>query len=361
LNEELTEEAAQRRAVMAALAESEARLRALFDTSAVGIAVDDMEGRFVETNPAYQEIVGYSDQELRMMSFVEITHPDDIDADLQLFNELVAGERDRYDIEKRYIHKSGRVVWIHLTVSVIRDADERPRFPIGFVQDITDRKRLEAVRDQFIADAAHELRTPLTTLTGFTELLADRERLSPEELDTALGALHRQGARLRSLVNNLLDLTRLQNGGLKVNLAPVPVGPLVEEVLESAPPPDGYSVETVLDEEVVALADRHRLDQILTNLLTNAYRYGGRNIKVATLRDNGSAEVVVADDGSGVPDEFVPQLFEPFTRGDNGAGVDGSGLGLAIVQMLAQACGGVISYERNEPTGARFVVRLQPA
>lgn len=116
---------------------------AVFRTAAIGIALVDMEGRPVVSNPALHRMLGYDGDRLAAMTFPEFTHPDDVEADWDLFQELIAGERDSYEMHKRYLHRDGHVVWGHLTVSLIRGGDGSPRYAVGMVEDVTDRKLLE--------------------------------------------------------------------------------------------------------------------------------------------------------------------------------------------------------------------------
>ncbi len=134
----------ERERTAAALRESETRFRAIFSAAAIGIVLANLTGRPVESNPAIEQMLGYTREELRNMVFTEVTHPDDILADWELFAELVTGQRDSYQMEKRYLHKDRRVVWGNLTVSLIRDASGTPQFTIGMVEDITARKSMEA-------------------------------------------------------------------------------------------------------------------------------------------------------------------------------------------------------------------------
>jgi PAS domain S-box-containing protein len=128
-----------------ALQESEIRFRTIFEGAAVGVALADMEGRLIEANPALQKFLRYSEEELLGMTFTQVTHPEDVATDVRLYRELKADQRRHYQIEKRYIRKDGEVVWGHLTVSLVRGAEGQPRFAVGMVEDITDRKEMEAV------------------------------------------------------------------------------------------------------------------------------------------------------------------------------------------------------------------------
>jgi diguanylate cyclase (GGDEF)-like protein/PAS domain S-box-containing protein len=144
--ERLTVANAQDAATLVALQESERRFRAIFERAAIGIAIVEIEGYIAECNPAFQELIGYSAEELRALTFVDFTHPDDIRADQTLFDEMLAGKRTSYEMEKRYIRKDGAVVWVRLTASLIRAANGEPRYALGMVEDISERKRAETER-----------------------------------------------------------------------------------------------------------------------------------------------------------------------------------------------------------------------
>lgn len=133
----------QRTAALARIQESETRFRAIFEGAGIGVTVVDLGGSIVQSNLALQRFLGFSEAELRSKSITEITHPEDIDADMELFEELVAGERHAYQMEKRYIHKDGHLVWGRLSVSLVRGSDNNPQVVIGMVEDITERKTAE--------------------------------------------------------------------------------------------------------------------------------------------------------------------------------------------------------------------------
>jgi PAS domain S-box-containing protein len=130
-------------ALAAAWSESEMRFRAIFENSGSGMALVDMQGHPVECNPALQNLLGYSEEELCGMAFTEFTHPDDRELDWGLYSELTAGKRDKYEIAKRFITKDGHLIWANLIVSLVKDRDGIPRYAVGMVQDVTERKRAE--------------------------------------------------------------------------------------------------------------------------------------------------------------------------------------------------------------------------
>lgn len=224
---------------------------------------------------------------------------------------------------------------------------------------VTELRKLDAAKTQFIADAAHELRTPLTTLAGFAQMIGRHgSAMSKEQLDDAITAIGRQSEHVAALVGNLLDLSQIDAGRLNVTARDVNVARAAARAVDIAGVPPGYDVRVDVGDAVCARADPNRLDQVLVNLLTNAYRYGGRSIRVSGAIDGAGVVVTVSDDGDGVPEEIVRTLFDPFARGPNAGRAKGSGLGLAIVRRLVRAMDGDVWYEGAHPRGAAFHVRL---
>jgi CheY-like chemotaxis protein len=209
---------------------------------------------------------------------------------------------------------------------------------------------------QILSVAAHELRTPATVIMGLASTLAsNRERMTDEQLSEAIVRLDRQAGRMVALLEDLLDVSRLRAGKLAVELEEVELATAVERALAIAPPPDGRHVHVAVPVGVKGLADPAGLERVLVNLMTNAYRYGGQNVRVEGRVARGSPHLVISDDGPGVSEDLVPHLFKPFR-----AGPGGTGLGLSIVLGLVESFGGNVSYERAQPHGARFDVRLEP-
>jgi PAS domain S-box-containing protein len=290
-------------------------------------------------------------------------HPDDRIQNEQLTAAAMI-EGGEAQSELRVVTADGAVRWLHSRGRSVLDENGTVVERIGTCQDVTEARKLDRMRSEFVANAAHELRTPLTTVSGMATLLAaQRGRLSDAELDDAFDALGRQGQRARQLVTSLLDLSRLEAGKVPLQVRPVSVLSAVEQALETAPAPASANVTVDVAEDAAAFADAERLQEILVNLLSNAYRYGGPSIVVSVRGGDGGGgvAVTVADDGNGVPPEFVAEMYQPFSRSSSVTGTPGSGLGLAISYRLAAALGGRLDYEPNVPAGAKFTVTLRAA
>jgi signal transduction histidine kinase len=232
-----------------------------------------------------------------------------------------------------------------------------------FSQEQAARQALEEadeLKHNFVALAAHELRTPVAVIHGVIETmdrhaddLAEQQRIDLDEM------LRTQAANLKQLVEQLLDLSRLDAHAVKIAPTRIPVRERVSEVIALSAGQRAGEVEVEVAEDLEAIVDPHAFDRILSNLVTNALRYGRAPIRVSAERENGTLQVAVEDRGEGVPSEFVPRLFERFSRTDpSRRRVGGTGLGLAIAHSYAEAHAGELRYREARPHGARFEVVL---
>jgi signal transduction histidine kinase len=214
--------------------------------------------------------------------------------------------------------------------------------------------RIDVLRSGMVATLAHDVRNPLTTIRGtFKTLARHRDRLDQETLQELIGTADKQAERLERLAADLLDLARTERGRLELHIEDVPLRQAVDRALSFV---DGQGrVEIEVAEDLVARADPQRLEQIIVNLATNALRHGQPPFRVQGSREDGLVELAFSDQGPGIPQEDIELLFEPFRTQTDRVSV---GLGLAIVRALAEAQGGSVVYEPNEPRGARFVLRL---
>jgi len=236
-------------------------------------------------------------------------------------------------------------------------------------RETRERDQLERMKDEFVLTASHELRSPLTSVQGFAELLMlEREQLTPKQAETAEIILDNSRHLVR-LLNDMLDLARSDAGRLTIRPEPTEVAPLVADAARSMRPQveaAGQRLSEGVEPGLPAImAEPDRIRQVLVNLLTNAHEYcpEGASITVAATAADGGIELVVADDGPGIPAEQRDHAFDRFTRGDAGLTqrVGGTGLGLAICRSLVELHGGTISAEETPGGGATFRVRLPSA
>jgi PAS domain S-box-containing protein len=217
-------------------------------------------------------------------------------------------------------------------------------------------RHLDDQRAEFVARAAHELRSPVAALVMAVGVLADRDLPDPRDKEL-LRVVVDSTDHLERLVTRLLDLSTLEHGTPELSVEPTDLRPVVEHVLAASPAPPGHTVTSHVRSCSLAMADELSVEQILTNLLANAYRYGGNDVRIDAWREGGRVNVAVSDDGPGVDPAIEPTLFEPFVRG-SGRRHDGAGLGLAISHRLAQAMGGSLRYQRLDGDGSRFLLEL---
>jgi signal transduction histidine kinase len=220
-------------------------------------------------------------------------------------------------------------------------------------------ERADEIKTNFVSLAAHELRTPVATIHGLVETIQmRRSELQPAQVEELESVLRSQTTRMKSLVEQLLDLSRLEADAVDIHPTPLAIRPRVEEIVAASLGKDAGLVEIDVDSRLVAQVDPHAFDRIVSNLVVNACRYGSAPVRVSAEQNDRHFRVTVEDRGAGVPPEFVPDLFERFTRSPDSRSRPGSGLGLAIARSYAQAHRGDLFYEEAQPHGARFQLVL---
>lgn len=236
------------------------------------------------------------------------------------------------------------------------------------MHDVTELRRLETVRRDFVANVSHELRTPLSVIRANAETLLDGALEEPAPARRFVGAVLRNAERLGSLVADLLDLSRLEAGRYTMQLGAVPVEPVVAEVIEALRA-SGEAKEMRLQARVApglrVWADAQALQQVLNNLVDNALKYGLRGglVQVEAEQSGGEVQLEVSDDGPGIEPRHRERIFERFYRVDRGRSreLGGTGLGLSIVRHLVRSMGGQVAVVANERRGTTFRVKLAPA
>jgi signal transduction histidine kinase len=219
--------------------------------------------------------------------------------------------------------------------------------------------RIGDLKSHFIALASHELRAPVGVIHGIGATLDERrDRLGDDDVVHLHEILHEQTSHLAQLVNQLLDLSRLEANEIKLMREEIPVRSRLEEIVRTVAPEHAPMIELAVEPELRTVADPLAFERIVSNLIVNAVRYGAPPVRVEAAQRDTHFRLSVEDRGSGVGKEFVPRLFERFAREEATHGVEGSGLGLAIAQSFANAHGGELLYSDAEPQGARFELVL---
>ena len=379
----LRHEVAERQRTAEALRASEQQLQAVLDSARVGIVKTDMDGRILVSNPAYSTLLGYGEDELARLTVGQLTHPEDRQEDAKLLAAMRQGECDVFRREKRFLTRAGEVVHALLTVALLRDADGRPQFTVGVVEDIGEHLRLaEAERarelaessnrakSEFVSRMSHELRTPLNAMLGFAQLLAlDRKPPLAEHQRAWSSQIQQAGWHLLHMINDTLDLSRIESGMLKLEPVVLDLDALVHAALamvEPAAEKRGLSIDVRLDRRArTVLGDETRIKQILTNLLSNAVKYnvdgGGISVR-SRLTESEVIDVVVGDTGLGMTRAQMDGLFQPYNRlGRERSGVEGTGIGLVISRKLAELMGGSLRAQSVEGEGSTFILSLPRA
>jgi two-component system, cell cycle sensor histidine kinase and response regulator CckA len=370
------------------LQESEDRFRATFEQAAVGIAHVGTDGRFLRVNRRLCEMVGYTREELLARTFQEITHPADLEADMENVRRMLAGEIQAYSMEKRYIRKDGTAAWIELTVSLRRIPDGRPTYFISVIEDIEPRRQAEeqAARlrnqleqaqkmesvGQLAGGIAHDFNNLLTAILGFCELiLSDEDTSHRSELEEIKHA----GERAAALTRQLLAFSRKQVFQLELldlNAAVVSMETMLRRLIGE----DVRLTSTLSSEIGPVRADPSQIEQVLLNLAVNARDAmpGGGVLRIETSNvdvDEALAAahapcapgrfvvLTVSDTGCGMDSGIRRRVFEPFfTTKPKGKG---TGLGLATVYGIVTQSGGFVSFSSEPRKGTSFRVYLPRA
>ncbi len=410
------------------------QFKSIFDYSPIGIAKVDAQGYPILCNTALEEMLGYSQSELCEMPFISFTHPEDVDLDMDKYQLLIKGKIPSYSIEKRYIKKDHSIIWGLLTVARVDDFDGNMIHAVGMVHDITEKKYMESallkredllqvqneelsslneelnssneellkvnrklnnansklkvlnqalrqakdeadkanrIKSEFIANISHEIRTPMNVILGFSEILRDRLIDKPQYIDYFDGILN-SGKALLNLINDILDLSKIESGRFEIHKSPVFVVSLLNEIkqvffVKANQKSLEFSVECAPDFPECILIDESRLRQILFNLVGNAIKFTHRGfikISLQTLRidmEQVDFKIVIKDSGIGIQPANIEMVFEPFRQQESQTNkkYEGTGLGLSITRRLVEAMNGKIELSSKVNKGSIFTVTFE--
>jgi PAS domain S-box-containing protein len=364
-----------------ALQSSEARLQNLFDAALVGVQYVAPDGRIERMNRECERILGCEvDSPAGVLALPELVLPSQRAAIAPLFAAVARGDMDGWTRELSLRRCDGRPVEVLLRLVASRAPNGRPLQMMAVLVDLTEPRKLQAAerarevaemanraKNDFVSRMSHELRTPLNAILGFSQLLRERCAADATAVDQ-LGHIERAGWHLLAMVDDILDLSRLETGRLALDIDAVPLARAVADavaLVQDAARRCELSLEVeAIDPALGVQADATRLQQVLLNLLSNAVKYnrhGGR-VQVRLRRQPGEFGVAVEDTGSGLTPQQLESLFEPFNRlGREKSATPGTGLGLVITRQLALAMNGRIEVDSEPGEGAVFTLWLPAA
>jgi PAS domain S-box-containing protein len=354
------------------LRESEEKFRATYEQAAVGIEQSDLQGRFITGNGKLSDILGYSEEELRHLTFMQITQHEDLRIETPLLEQLIAGQIPNYSLEKRYIHKDGHSIWVRVTSSIAKI--ENP-YRISIIEDITERKKAEeellnlteelrrsnAELEQFAYAASHDMREPLRTITGFLKLLERRYKGKlDEKADEYISFTIDSVTRMDMVLKDLLEFSRL--GAKAHHMKPLNCSVALEQAL--------YNLRSTIEESgaeitydllPTVMANESQIASLFQNLLSNSIKFRGKGklrIHVSAEQKDNQWVFSVQDNGIGIDPKFFDRIFVIFRRLHTRQEYEGTGIGLAICKKIVELHGGRIWVESESGEGATFYFTL---
>lgn len=354
-----------------ALEENEERFRSMLSNlpGAVYRCINDHQWSMQFLSDEVEELTGYPAEDFidnRRRSFSDITHPDDAKHVARVVRNAITEKRE-FTLEYRVQRASGQWCWLQEVGRGIFDEQGQLKYLDGFIWDITERKNMEQMKDEFVSTVSHELRTPLTSISGALKLMVSGALGEmPEKSRTMLDIAYKNSQRLTLLINDLLDMEKLLAGKMAFNLHKQPLHTLLEQtVYENRAYGDQYQVSFQLApvaDTLQVMVDEQRFLQVMSNLLSNAAKFSppGNRVDIRTAAEDGSVRISVVDYGSGIPLEFQHRLFQKFSQADasDSRQKGGTGLGLAITKELLENMNGKISVESQPGLGSCFTISL---
>jgi PAS domain S-box-containing protein len=361
-------------------------LSALVESADDAIITKTLEGKITSWNRGAERMFGYTAEEAIGQPVTMLIPEDHIDEEPTIIARLRAGERiEHYETVR--IRKDGTALDISLTVSPIRDANNKIVGASKIARDISQRKHAERtlqeqseanerlyreaqesgrLKEEFLATISHELRTPLNAILGWARIMRTG-KLKEEETKKALETIERNARAQAQLIDDLLDVSRIITGKLRMDVRPIDPNGFIEAAIDAVNPAaeaKGIRVQKIMDTGIVTVpGDPIRLQQVIWNLLSNAIKFTprGGNVQVRMERVDSHLQIVVADSGQGIPQEFLPHVFDRFRQIDQSSTRQhgGLGLGLALVRHLVELHGGSVAATSPGPgQGSTFTIVL---
>jgi PAS domain S-box-containing protein len=364
-----------------ALRESEIRFVFAVEGAGDGVWDWDIQTGTMQLSGNYEGMLGYAKGEMQptLDAWVASVHPDDLPGIKAVLDNYLAGALPAYAVELRLRCKDGSYKWVLCRGTVMtRDAAGQPLRMIGIHSDISERKaaefalveareaadRANQAKSDFLSSMSHELRTPMNAIIGFAQMLEYDQQLNADQQDNVHEIL-KAGRHLLDLINEVLDLAKIESGRISLSMEPVLLAPLFEDCRHLIQPMAvQHDVQLMIAPvgEAAVFADRVRLKQVLLNLLSNAAKYNrsGGEIRLTVQAADGHLRIAVADTGAGIAAARLSELFQPFNRLDaERNAIEGTGIGLTITRRLVELMGGEIGVDSTVGVGTTFWLTLQ--
>jgi PAS domain S-box-containing protein len=405
---------------------AEEEFRLAFEQSGIGMGLVSPDGHWLKVNPELCNITGYTEKEMLESDFQAITYPSDLELDLKYVENMLKGSIIKYQRKKRYIRKDKGIIWVKVTVSLVRDQAGKPLYFISQIEDITkseeaeeiirkmnlelegkvkertidiensrvslvnllddvnekseelkrttaelmvSKERAEAadrLKSAFLATMSHELRTPLNSILGFTGILLQGfSGPLNDEQNKQLNMVNNSAKHLLSLIKDILDVSKIESGQLKMNIARFKMDKAIEIAVQSVKPladEKGLSLHVEVETRAVEIeSDQRRVEQVIINLLGNAIKFTEKGeVKIECHVSDGKVITRIIDTGIGIKPEHMDRLFKPFVQIDDKLSrrYEGTGLGLSICKSLVEMLGGEIFVKSEEGKGSVFTFTL---
>jgi two-component system sensor histidine kinase ResE len=337
-----------------ALRQEKEQLSSIVSSMADGVVTLNRNGDMIVTNPPAEKFIEDWYFENNVQSEEQKQLPKELN---QILQQVILGETEVL----QELHIQGRD-WVMIMTPLYDQSYVRGA--VAVIRDMTEERRLDKLRKDFIANVSHELRTPISLLQGYSEAIVDDIAESKEEINELAQIIHEESLRMGRLVNELLDIARMEAGHITLNIEPVEIGSFADRILKKF---QGIANENRIHlklikniDEPVALIDPDRVEQVFTNLIDNAIRHSQENgnVLVTVENDANRLAAAIADSGSGIPEDDIPFVFERFYKADKSRERNkqkkGTGLGLAIAKNIIEAHNGTISVKSKQNQGTTF-------
>ena len=342
---------------------------AILDTAPSLIMVLDAQGHIVRFNRACEELSGVAMSDVAGRPFWDVPFLlDEARADIRDGIPRLAASTEPVKLDRIWVGKNGARHVIAWTIMALRGQNGQTSYLVGLGSDVTLARELERLKSQFISMVSHELRTPLTSIRASMQLLIAEEMTGNEDADQLVQVALSNADRLIRIVNDILDMSKIEAGEMLVAPKRTRLQPIVEDSVRSVEgfaKDSGVTITHTTDGIHDVIVDPDRTIQVLVNLLSNAVKHSpsGANVEVSTGREGNMAAISVRDHGPGIPSHKVDFIFEPFTQLDSSdtRRIAGTGLGLTIARALAEKQGGGIRVSSREGEGATFTVTMPMA